>query len=187
MRNFNSVLLLVGLLIWSSQSAYTLAVVGPFSPSAFKCLALNVPGSVYNVIIRAYQNSQSPAGIDPNAFSTLVNAFTAGFSADLYVEICRGGNATSQINLVEGELVSSQGDPYAVFNGMFYIKVQPSINLQCSWESYSHSDNCNYLKEAVGAVRNLGSLWNPNIITTAHIWQQFFGNSCDTFATDTSS
>jgi len=87
--------LLVALLIWSSHSGFTFAVAGPFTPSAFTCLARSIPYTVHNVIIRAYQNSQSPAGIDPYALQTLANAFTAGFSADLSMEICRGFNAIS--------------------------------------------------------------------------------------------
>jgi hypothetical protein len=26
--------------------------------------------------------------------------------------------------------------------------------------------------------------WMPGVFTTAHIWQQFFGSSCDTFVAD---
>jgi len=29
---------------------------------------------------------------------------------------------------------------------LFYIKVQPTTNPDCSWEGYSHLDNCNFLK-----------------------------------------
>jgi len=50
-------------------------------------------------MIRAYQHS-SPAGIDPNAIQTIRNAGAAGYFISLYVELCRGINATSQINLV---------------------------------------------------------------------------------------
>jgi len=62
------------------------------------------------------------------------------------------------------------------------LKVQPSINPDCSWESYSQSDNCNFLTEAINAVKHLYSF--PTIFSTARIWEQFFGSSCDNFATD---
>ena len=68
------------------------------------------------------------------------------------------------------------------------IKVEPSSNPECSWEGYNSSDNCNFLKEAVNAAR---SMWSMSIdvirtvFSTARIWKQFFGNSCDTFAADT--
>ena len=59
----------------------------------------------------------------------------------------------------------------------FVLKVQPSINLDCSWESYLPSDNCYFLVEAINAVINIGFL--PTIFSTARIWEQFFGSSCD--------
>ena len=69
MKNSNF-LLLVLLLIWSSHCFIGFSVVGPLTKSAFTCLATSVPDADTNepyVIIRAYQNSHSPAGIDPNA------------------------------------------------------------------------------------------------------------------------
>ena len=101
MNNFNLVLLM-GLLVWSSfgQGFIGFGVVGPFTAPAFRCLSSGVHGSVQYAVIRAYQNSQSPAGIDPNAIQTIRNANAAGYFISLYVELCRGTNATSQINLV---------------------------------------------------------------------------------------
>jgi len=66
MKNL-TVFLVIGLLIWSSYSYIGFAVVGPFTASAFTCLLSSVPNSAQYAIIRAYQNSHSPAGIDPNA------------------------------------------------------------------------------------------------------------------------
>jgi len=63
------------------------------------------------------------------------------------------------------------------------MKVEPSSNPDCSWEGYSQSDNCNFLTEAANAVKNIDFF--SAIFTTAPIWQQFFGSSCDTFAADT--
>jgi len=57
-----------------------------------------MPGQGRYVIVRIYQNSHSPAGIDPNGLQTLTNAFAAGYMGDMDMEICRGINATSQIN-----------------------------------------------------------------------------------------
>jgi hypothetical protein len=65
----------------------------------------------------------------------------------------------------------------------FYLKVQPTSNPSCSWTSYSYADNCQFLKDAVSAIKSLG--WNPVIFTTVHIWRVFFGYDCDTFAQDT--
>jgi hypothetical protein len=85
MKKFN-LFLLIGLLIWSSFEQYGYlgyAVVGPFTASAFTCLLL--PGQSNVFLVRAYQNSHSPPGIDPNALQTITNAFTAGYSASFYV------------------------------------------------------------------------------------------------------
>ena len=68
-----------------------------------------------------------------------------------------------------------------------FIKVEPSSNPDCSWEGYSQLDNCNFLKEAVNAIWNIEGpvgFIMAGVFTTARIWKQFFGSSCDTFATD---
>ena len=67
---------------------------------------------------------------------------------------------------------------------LVFIKVEPRSNPECSWAGYSPLDNCNFLKEATNAVWHLGS-YTPAIFSTAPIWEQFFGSSCDTFAADT--
>ena len=87
MKNI-TLFLLMGLLIWSSfeqQGFIGIAVVGPFTASAFKCLQATMPNQFPYVIIRAYQNSHSPAGIDPNALQTFTNAFATGYLVDPYV------------------------------------------------------------------------------------------------------
>jgi len=100
------------------------------------------------------------------------------------VELCRGVNATSLINLVNTEIITPmQSKPNYSFDILLYVKFGSTSNPQCSFASYSHTDNCNYLKEAVRAIGNLH--WMPLIVSTATQWKQYFGNSCDTFATDT--
>jgi len=99
----------------------------------------------------------------------------AEFEFDIYVELCRGINATSQINLVHSKISSF----YPIY--FVWMKVEPSSNPECSWEGYSQSDNCNFLKEAAQAINTRNS---PGVFSTARIWKQFFGSSCDTFATD---
>ena len=135
MKNFNLLLLAVGLLIWSSQCYTAFSIVGPFTSSAFRCLRSSLHGSQPYSIIRVYQNSHSPAGIDTNALQTLTNAVAANFYSDIYVEICRGIDAASQVNLVNNQILT----PLSNINGfrsnyMIYIKVEPSINPDCLWE-----------------------------------------------------
>ena len=73
---------------------------------------------------------------------------------------------------------------YSNFTFFFMIKVEPSSNPECSWEGYNSSDNCNFLKEAVNAARSMSRYVIRTVFSTARIWKQFFGNSCDTFAAD---
>lgn len=139
-----------------------------------------MPGANPYAITRAYKNS-APAGIDPNAVQTILNANAAGFRSDVYIELCRGINATSQVLLVQSQVLAATTS--AMFYPGIYLKVIPTTNTACSWSPYSAVDNCNYLKEAANAVWNIGK--KAAIFSTANIWKQFFGTSCNTFATDT--
>jgi len=152
MNNF-SLFLLMALLVCSSfeNGHIQFGVVGPFTTSAFKCLQTSLPTSTKSVIIRAFQNSKSPAGIDPNAIQTISNALAAKSWVSIYVEICRGINATSQIQLVNTEIINPVPALYGS-TGNFFIKVEPTHNPDCSWEGYSPLDNCNFLKEAIRAM-----------------------------------
>jgi len=96
-----TMILLMGLLVWLSSSTTGFAIVGPVSTSTFICLHSTLPNFRQYAVIRAYQNSHSPAGIDPYALQTIKNANFSEFISDIYIEICRGINATSQINLVK--------------------------------------------------------------------------------------
>lgn len=87
--------------------------------------------------------------------------------------------------MINGIINPLSGNPSAFFVKEFYIKVEPSSNPDCSWEGYSHSDNCNFLTEAANAINNIGDFWSPGVFTTANIWNSFFGSTCSTFAGDT--
>jgi hypothetical protein len=76
------VFLLITLLITLSQSLAGFGVVGSFITSAFRCLLAAKPGYSPYVLVRVYQNTHSPAGLDPNGLSTMINAFQAGFAAN---------------------------------------------------------------------------------------------------------
>jgi hypothetical protein len=75
----------------------------------------------------------------------------------------------------------------AVLNGVspnlynfLYIKVEPNHTPGCSWEGYNHTDNCNYLTEAINAINaNAPDWFLPGVFSTARIWAQYFGNQCD--------
>jgi len=63
-----------------------------------------------------------------------------------------------------------------------WIKVEPSVNPECDWAGYSHTDNCNFLIETINAI-NSNPLTSPGIMTTANIWKAFFGSTCDSIGT----
>jgi len=100
MNNFK--LFVVALLLaWSVGSQQVgMAVVGPLTRVAFSCLANDLLKGVVVpfVIVRVYKVSGTP-GIDPHALLTLhnVNA-VGGYAVESYMEICRGMNATAQVN-----------------------------------------------------------------------------------------
>jgi hypothetical protein len=79
MKNF-SWLLVMALLICCSYSVMNgFAIVGPFSKSTLQCMVNSVAGAHRYAITRVYQHSKAPAGIDPNAVQTILNANAAGF------------------------------------------------------------------------------------------------------------
>jgi len=63
-----------------------------------------------------------------------------------------------------------------------WLKVEPSVNPDCDWVGYSHTDNCNFLIEAINAVGSLPST-TIGVFSTANIWQAFFGSACDSIGT----
>jgi len=42
-------------------------------------------------------------------------------------------------------------------NSRVWFKVEPSVNPDCDWVGYSHTDNCNFLIEAINAIKRLPS------------------------------
>jgi len=55
------------------------------------------------------------------------------------------------------------------FGGHIYVKVEPSSNLGCAWSFYSQWENCNFLRDVVDAIKNIG--WPTVIFSTAPIWK----------------
>jgi len=172
------------LFVWSAVCASSLgvAVVGPLTQTAFKCLAQNQLTGSSNLfaIIRVYQVSGTP-GIDPNAYQTLININTVtvagGYNIHTYMEICRGTDPTSQVTAVVNQISI---DLYETI----FIKVEPNTTPGCSWEGYNKTDNCNFLTEAINAVNSL-NIGRSGVFSTAHIWESYFGNDCNSISTVT--
>jgi hypothetical protein len=102
MKNLH-ILLVTVLLAWPSYSSIGYGIVGPFTASAFKCLHSTSPAPL--AMIRGYQHSRHPAGIDPHALQTINNSHKAGWNAAPYLELCRGIDAASQVNLIYDQIL----------------------------------------------------------------------------------
>jgi len=62
--------------------------------------------------------------VDPNAVQTLVNAQSVGLNPEIYMVICRNGDAVSQADAVIGSISKSQ------YYGV-WIKVKPNTVAGC--------------------------------------------------------
>jgi len=91
-----------------------------------------------------------------------------------YMEICRGSNATSQVQIAWSAV--------SIPTAHLWIKVEPNSTPGCSWEGYSQTDNCNFLTEAVSAISITAPYSGVGIFSTANIWNKFFGGNCDSVA-----
>jgi len=88
MKNFYSFLLFL-LLAWSlTASPFSLIThVGPLSITALNCLKSDgiITGVFSRMGVRIYQNSHSPAGVDPLAAGAIAKAGAAGYLVASYV------------------------------------------------------------------------------------------------------
>jgi hypothetical protein len=98
----------------------TLDIVGPLTATAFGCLASD---GYMLAIVRAY-SLDNGGSLDPNAVQTLVNAQSAYLATQIYMVICRNGDAASQVDVVIGSILSSQ-------YGGVWIKVEPNTVAGC--------------------------------------------------------
>ena len=99
----------------------TLDIVGPLTATAFGCLH----GDGYQVaIVRAY-SLDNGGSLDPNAVQTLANAKSANLVTQMYMVICRNGDAVSQVDAVTGSILSSQ------YGNGAWIKVEPNTVAGC--------------------------------------------------------
>ena len=137
---------LVLLLVWQSVAGPSTDPVGsigvgiasPTTTTAFSCL-IDQDNSI--AIIRIYKANDTFWGVDPDGLQNLINADAAhshpgslfnlgSFKTLSYVEICRNNDGPSQVTAVDE----------AVFPRLYkalYVKVQPSANPECLWETYT--------------------------------------------------
>jgi len=162
----------------------TVAHVGPLSATALHCLLSDGIITQNKFGLRISQNSHSPTGVDPLAAQSIANAVAAGFYVGPYVELCRGVNATNQINSLVPLISQIVPLDAAILHksARVWLKVEPSVNPDCNWAAYSHTDNCNFLKEVINAVNSIPST-AVGVESTANIWKSFFGSTCDSIGT----
>jgi len=107
------------------------------------------------------------------------------------MEICRGINATDQVNtIVATGIWNTLIQGFQNFGGHWpaiWVKVEPPTggNPDCTWEGYSQTDNCNYLIEAVTAISTNGGTGGQiaGVFSTPYLWNKYFGTSCDMIGT----
>jgi len=130
---------LVLLLVWhSAGQVIGVGIASPTTTTAFSCL-IDQGNSI--AIIRIYKANETYWGFDQDGLQNLINADAAhsqpnsiynfgGLSTYAYMEVCRNTDPTSQVFNMN----------YLIFSGLYkaiYVKVQPSANPECLWETYT--------------------------------------------------
>ena len=65
--------------------------------------------------------------------------------------------------------------------GMIWMDIETNPSSGCSWASFSHASNCDYLGQLVNAVKAHGKV--PGIYASHHMWGEIMGsyNACPDF------
>ncbi|CAM6002220.1 unnamed protein product [Sphagnum balticum] len=137
-------------------------VASAVSTTTFNCLKTN--GNTF-VIVRAYR---STGAIDANTVQTLRNAKSSGLATDIYMFPCRGKNATTQVNEMTANVPS---DLYSTV----WIDIETNPSPGCSWSGHDATSNCNFLTEAINAVKAKGK--TPGVYSSSSMWQSIFGST----------
>ena len=133
------------------------------SVSEFECLKND---GMHFAIPRAWRSSGTP---DPNAVQNIKNARAAGIAnVDVYLFPCRGKSAADQVKQMITDLASAN-------YGMIWMDVETNPSSGCSWASFSHASNCDYLGELVNAVKAQGKV--PGIYASHYMWTEIFGTA----------
>ena len=141
----------------------------PLTLKEFECFKSNGLGFV---MPRAWKSGGS---FDTNAIGNIKNAHAAGIpNVDVYMFPCRGKSASSQVASLVSEL---SGHPY----GMIWLDIETNPSSGCSWESFSHASNCEYLGELVSEVKSHGK--TPGIYSSQYMWSNIMGSAtaCEKF------
>ena len=106
---------------------------------------------------------------DSNGKTNVHNAHAAGISeVDIYMFPCRGKNAQTQAN----EIVSGMGS-YSY--GKIWIDIETNPSSGCSWASFSHASNCDFVGELVSALKGHGK--GVGIYASHTMWESIFGSA----------
>lgn len=127
-------------------SVYAKHGVDLSSPTSFSTVQCFVQAGVEFFTIRGYT---ADGALDDAAMSTLRFVQQIGVPGDLYMESCRGMDATGQAN----DMLDSI--PANLYNKV-WISVQASKNKICDWSAYPAVGNCEFLKQLLAAVKGRG-------------------------------
>lgn len=152
------VLLLLFLLAFV-HGKHGVATTSPLTSSDILCLA---KAGVDFVSVRAHKNDGS---VDDGALATLKMLKTVGVPADMYMDSCRGIDASSQTNDM---LDAIPADLYS----KVWVSVAKGGAAGCDWSSYPSAGNCDYLQQMIAAINGRGK--PVGIFSDSSAWPAVF-------------
>ena len=106
-------------------------------------------------------------GMDEHGRQNVANARAAGIPyVDIYMFPCRGKSAQAQVS----DLITNMGTSNY---GMIWLDIETNPSTGCSWNSFSHASNCEYISELVTAIKGHGKV--PGIYSSIHMWTEIMG------------
>jgi len=120
MKSIAFILLAALLVSQTMAQGQIIDIVGPLTATAFGCLASD---GYQLAIVRAY-SLDNGGSLDPNAVQTLANAKSANLVTQMYMVICRNGDAVSQVDALVSSILISQSVGV-------WIKVEPNTVAGC--------------------------------------------------------
>eukprot|EP00178_Gracilaria_changii_P005903 TRINITY_DN20073_c0_g1_i1.p1 TRINITY_DN20073_c0_g1~~TRINITY_DN20073_c0_g1_i1.p1 ORF type:complete len:218 (-),score=19.23 TRINITY_DN20073_c0_g1_i1:31-660(-) len=124
---------------------------------------------ITKIIPRAWYSYGAP---DHNAARQINDAKAVGMDADVYLFPCRGKDARSQarqmINYLSNEGLGSWD------YGTIWVDIERNPSSGCSWDSYSHASNCQFLNDILDEISNQSM--TPGVYTSPYEWELVMGS-----------
>jgi GH25 family lysozyme M1 (1,4-beta-N-acetylmuramidase) len=84
-----------------------------------------------------------------NAIQNLDSAKRLGLRTDVYLNICRGKDANTQITTFAKDV------PQSLYNTI-WVAIEKNLSPGCNWETYTAQSNCQYVQQLIAAAVNTG-------------------------------